>query len=313
MVLCTIREMKQLDQLRQKLNLESECFQPGEEGKIHFVVGYCQGLFNPETNSPKEHTEHVTRFLQDLHAPLPQSHELFIGLKPERMFIKEYIKEAISPLAKDGRVPVIITQYDPAKDLDAITEIFNTTYLPIEDRHTILVRVQLGSEHSIQPTAKIIHSLYNESVQSEKMPRYWPLIQADRFSSKDWKTFQSAIGKEISPYVTIAATPFTTQEILKQIKDNVGVYQFFIGRAKGVHNDGEIELNERTCVGRENNVGKYNVLEYAHSLKENGLEAQVGIVCGQSQGWEQRENIERVKNYIPLLKQAGKILWQREI
>ena len=315
MAVCTLQEIKQLDSLRKKLGLEAVCNKPGEEGKTHYVVGYCQGLFNQDqrlSDNPAVHTMRVRYLLEALNAPMPSSHELFVGLKPRKMSLGRYINQAMSPLSENGRVPVIITQYDPAKDRKRLDAVFSNTPL-IGKENTKLVRMQLGSEASIKPTAEIIRSLYDQSVAARVMPNYWPLIQADGFKDEQWNALKAAVGSDIWEHVTVAATPFTAAQISDVVRDNVAVYQFFIGAPNGVHADGTVELNSKACVGNGLTQGNYNVFDYAHKLGEQGLEAQVGIVCGQSIHYPQYENVGRVEKYLPLLRGAAKILWDREI
>lgn len=311
MALCNTQEIKQLEDMRLAIGAPEVCLNPGDDGKVHYLLGYCQGLFNQEGGSPPEHTNLVTRLLERVRAPMPKSHELFIGLKKRDVSIKEYLIAAAQPLLKDGRVPVIITMYDPATDMEKINELFSTPS-PAAANHTILVRIGLGSRASFAPIAALMQQLHREAVRTGIMPQYWPLIQAD-FGVTEWQAFRAAVGEEVWKHVTIAATPFMPLETLKGLASNIAVYQFFVGRADDVKENGDVTVPRIACVGRAGSPRTYNVMAYAQSLVAFGLSAQVGIVCGQSQGWSQEENVERVRRYLPLLEQAVKTLWAREI
>jgi len=313
MGICTLQEIKQIDRLRDRIKAPVVCADDGTDGKIHYIIGYCQGLFNQDKNTPEEHTNVLCDNFKNLKAPMPTSHELFIDLKPEYMTISEYVKRASAPLKDDGRVPIIITMYDAAHNMPEINEILSTES-PFSDKHTILFRIQLGSKNSINATASLVKELYKASLESKKIPTYWPLIQADNFPMTEWQDFRSTVGEEIWPYITIATSPFMNKNTLESLVENIAVIQLFVGEADKIKDDGTITVPIKSCVGSGNYEVKYNAIDYAESLNNtSGLNAVIGIVCGQSQNWTQEENFKRLEKYLPFLKKTIQIVWKREM
>jgi hypothetical protein len=315
MGLQTTKEIEQIDRLRIDLGLPPpcSCMELDAHDRNHYLLGYCQGLFNVEGDSPSSHTTNVSRLLTEAEAPMPNSHELFIGLKPEQLSISRYLSQAMMPLRENGRVPIIITHYDPSTDLDAIHEIISAKS-SMDNSDTIFVRVQLQSPASIAATAALLQKMYQSSVDNQSLPDYWPLIQANNFSIADWEFLRKSVGEKLWRYVAIAATPFMSKDVLQLVADNIAVVQFFVGEANGISADGVIAVPSQSCVGGPEKLKQYNLHEYIKNLRATrGMNAVVGIICGQSQGWSQEENIARVKKYVYALKSVVGILWGDQV
>lgn len=314
-MVCRIADNHQLEQLQKELgiapqchSLRTDCIRALARPQGNYVMGgpgaamgYCQGLFNKE-GTPEEHTRKVREYLKSINAPHPESHELIYRGEKN---VADYIEKAIAPLRGTGRVPILITDLDPAKDMGSIEEIL-ATKPAVHAGESILVRLGLNSNDSIGPTVKIINSLLDKSRSECKMPTWWPLLQAPA-NSIDWNELKSKLG-DAWKYTNIAVTPFSDESVYQHAKQ-ITVAQFLVGKSEGITPEGNVTMPYEMCVGSSLGNKTYNIFDYAAQLKAHNLRP-ISIICGPSQGWTLEQNLERVQKYIPLFKEATRTLWK---
>jgi hypothetical protein len=315
---CRIAENKPLKKLASDLDLQhmchslrGDCIQSLERaqgeavmGSPGAVLGYCQGLF-VNSDKPEKHTSNLIKWLEDINAPHPKSHEL-LWTNRNSESATEYIDKAMQPLIGTGRVPVIITSYDTATDRDAINEILSAD-AKIYEGETALVRVYLGSAHSKKMSAISLERMTKEVEEKRSIPKFWTLMQGD-FPAKDWDKLRQSSGKYWQ-YANVAATPFTSDEVLENLRDNITVAQFLVSSKKGIHADGTIEVSKEACIGQEVTTRTYNIYEYAQRLSKNGI-LPTSIICGPSNPeWSIGYNKDRLETYLSHYKAATKDLW----
>ena len=232
--------------------------------------------------------------LEKVDANWTKSHELFWGYRQDEP-VETYLEQAIAPLLDAGRIPVLITNLDPAKDNDEIEKIFRSKPKGVNEE-TILVRLAFNSEKSIYPIAKLIKKLIKDSQKTKEMPRWWPLIQAE-FDLRTWRKLKKTLGKAWK-YSNIAMTPFMNEKIVKELKDQITVAQFFLGKANGIKQNGDIRLDLYTCTGLRGNIRKYNIFSYAKKIKITDSDPTC-IICSPSDPrWSVQKNQRRLKKMI---------------
>ncbi len=235
-----------------------------------------------------------------------KSHELFWGYKQPDESAEEYIQKAVKPLLDSGRVPILITDLDPATDMKTIQEIIQSDpkVLPGE---TILLRLALKSVKSIKPAVSILKKLFAGAKAKKQMPRWWPLLQAE-FDIKCWKMLKKELGS-LWKYTNIAMTPFMTTEVILEVKDQITVAQFFLGEEKEICANGDMIVNLKTCAGLSAEKMAYNLFDYAKEIKNNQL-SPTCIICSPSKSsWSIQKNQKRLKKYIRVFENASETLW----
>src|SRR3989338_2249674 len=145
------------------------------------------------SKGPQEHTLNLIKQLEEINAPWHRSHELYWNYR-EHEPVEDYIQEAIKPLLGSGRVPILITSLDPAKDKNIIEQIL-ATMPAVMPGETILVRLSLNSSDSIRPAVEIIQSILKNCKKNKSMPVWWPLLQGD-LKIDQWKELQAMLGKD---------------------------------------------------------------------------------------------------------------------
>lgn len=239
-----------------------------------------------------------------------KSHELFWGYRQNEQ-IEEYIQRAIAPLLDSGRVPVLITNLDPATDIKEIREIFNTKPLVIPGE-TILVRLALNSVHSIQPIADLMNEIVENARKTKQMPTWWPLIQAE-FDLATWKKLKKALGENWN-YTNIAMHPFMDKNTIRELKPQITVAQFFIGAADDIHESGTVAVDLKNCAGqRSPNKKTFNIFQYTKQIKSSGLNPTC-IICGPSlPHWTVGDNKNRLNKYMAVFVKAADSLWSSKV
>jgi hypothetical protein len=257
------------------------------------------------SRTAKQHTENLINQLQEIHAPWHLSHELYWNYR-ENEPVKEYIEEATKPLLGTGRVPILITSLDPAKDREIIKEILKTTPSVVPGE-TILIRWSLNSSDSIKPAAEMIKSILKNCRDHKVMPIWWPLLQGD-LNINQWKELQELLGEDWQ-YVNLAVNPFTNPELLNIFPSQITVAQFVLGSAEGIDESGKIRISSKVDLGNMPQERIYDIEEYAQRIQDSGL-MPMSIICGPSlEEWSDDYNKERLQKFIPLFTKSTKFLW----
>ncbi len=319
---CSIAVNIPLQRLRKHLGLPEQCHSSirserclhglpsggvGANGIIGAAFGYCQGLVNRSTEGPAEHTNLVTKTLEEIHAPWNRSHELFWGYKPETMSATEFIELAIRPLEKDGRVPVLITGLDPSEDRAEIETIFNAKP-KLAEGETMLVRLILSNEKSINAVVELIRKIIQNSEVKSKMPQLWPLLQG-HLTIVQWNQLKTTLGN-FWKYVNVAINPFTPPEIITEIERQVTVAQIVVGNEFGITDD-VINIIPGNDVSNSLKDKKYSLKDYFTTLLSLDTTPTL-IVCGPSKPeWKPDENKRQLSKLLMLVKKyVNEILWK---
>lgn len=271
------------------------------------AVGYCQGLLNKrEGDTPEDHTVYFTEQLKSLGAPFYESHELLITQKPRDMSVEEFVRSAAKPLLVEGRVPILITDYDTKADYSKIREIFDSPS-PVKRGESILVRMVVDSEDSVDLAARLINETVQVVKSEQKVPSWWPLLQSGRnFGVEEWNKLHDRVGSNWD-YVTLAVHPFST-DMLDDYKQNVIVAQWLVGRPKRTYPNGDVNLHTTNCMVSNGN-SQYNIYEFGRQLRESGLNP-TSILCGGSlPSWTEEENRKRLELYLPHFQDTVKSIW----
>ena len=185
---CRIADNKPLAQLSRELAIPPRChgkrreciqgFQThGDEfvmGAAGAAIGYCQALF-ANAGDARQHTEKVQRLLREIEAPWCESHELQWAYRLNAT-ATDFVSSACAPLLGCGRVPILITALDPARQAEELEAILATSPA-VPDSESILVRVVLNSTESAKAMAAILRTLLSNARAERRMPRWWPLLQ----------------------------------------------------------------------------------------------------------------------------------------
>ena len=164
---CKLAENQPLTSLRKELDvapqchsLREHCIQSRERqfgeytmGIPGAVIGYCQALFN-RAGGPQTHTEYVTKLLREISAPWARSHELFWGNRRNET-PTDFMQSGMQPLLGTGRVPILISELDPALHSTTIESIVATNP-PVFPGETMLIRVVLSSDESIDSSITLV-------------------------------------------------------------------------------------------------------------------------------------------------------------
>lgn len=319
-MVCKVADNPPLQVLRKHLGLAPQCHSLREHcvqglnrqlgaftmGGSGAAIGYCQAVFN-RVGPPSQHTKTVSEALMRINAPWSKSHELYWGYRDKESAC-EFLNEAITPLAGSGRVPILITGLDPSSDSDAISEILNSSP-PIFPGESILIRIVLKSEHSIEQTAYLIKQLLSRAYETGQMPLWWPLLQAD-FRSDQWRKIKNVLG-EAWQYVNVAVNPFADPDAVNEIFEQITVAQFVVGLSEGISPDGMIQLPpEMKVLGAPENAS-YDIFRYAGEM-QNLPNLPICIILGPSAPiWTHQQNCDRLQKYLSVFKEATEVLWSR--
>lgn len=321
-MVCKIAMHKPLEKLRKIVRAPEQCHSSRPHCQLGYnqdqdrttvlgiqgaAVGYCQGLLNKrEGDTPEDHTIYFIDQLKSLRAPFYESHELLITQKPSDMSVEDYVRSAAKPLLVEGRVPILITDYDTNKDYSKIRNIFDFPS-PIKNGESILVRMVVDSEASIDSAARLINEAVQTVKSEQRVPSWWPLLQSGRnFGVEEWSKLHDRVGSNWD-YVTLAVHPFST-DILDNYKQNVIVAQWLVGRPKGMFPNGDVDLHTTNCM-ISNGSNQYNIYEFGQQLRESGLNP-TSILCGGSlPNWTEEENRQRLRSYLPHFSDSVREIW----
>lgn len=315
---CKVAENIPLSKLRDDLGLPYQCHSLREDcihnytkpsgnytmGIPGAAIGYCQALFNNAGN-PEAHTNLVIDQLTQIDAPWLMSHELFWGYNNNET-ADSFVSGAIKPLLGEGRVPILITSLNPAKDLDEIKDI-TETQPPIFPGETALLRVVIDSDESIDNSIKIMKETLDKSRSNKEMPKWWLLLQGEIEEAK-WIDVKNRMGEDWK-YVNIAVNPFTYNLIPGFCLSQVTVAQVVVGHKSGIYDDGVITISEGMKISGAKEGDTYNIFRYFNELKKLILIPTLIVLGPSLPNWTVDENKERLNKLIPLLKSACNELW----
>lgn len=273
-------------------------------GGLGAALGYCQALFH-QTGTPREHTRKVETLLQSIRAPWSASHELFWGYHGA-LGASDFVYDAAEPLLRRGRIPVIITGLDTARDVDELASLFQAQS-PAFEGESILVRVILRSAASVDAATELVRTLVQTADASGRMPPWWPLLQGD-LPPTEWTRLRDSLG-DLWPFANIAVNPFTSTEAWQVIAEQTTVAQFVVGAADGVSEHGTISLPPGMRVTGASSQPSYLMSDYVAMLRTlDGIPTI--IVLGPSlPSWTDETNVERLQAFMPHLEAACRSLW----
>ena len=307
------RLQRQLGLPRQCHSLRSVCAEGIQRSKVEekgtlaaagAVIGYCQALFN-RGGDAKEHTELVLNSLGSINAPWRNSHELFYGYKCSDS-AGTFVERAFEPLVGQGRVPVLISSLDPARNGSEIAEVLSTKPKIIKGE-TVLLRVVLQDSDSVNAVASTLNGIVREAEARRSMPNWWLLLQGS-LEPAEWKRLSVALGSA-SRYLNIAANPFNVDLVLDAMHDKVTVAQIPIGLSEGLGLDGTVKLAKGMKISGAAPEASYNLFEYMEKLRRLDV-APTLIVLGPSlPEWTNEMNSERIAKLLPVLRKGCEILW----
>jgi hypothetical protein len=317
-MVCSISDNTPLKRLQVELGLPSQCHSirphciQGHEkvtgdyalGLPGTALGYCQALFT-YAGDPSTHTRKVARLLTEIGAPWANSHELFWGHR-QLETPSEYVGKAVEPLLGTGRVPVLITGLDPAKQQDEIRSILNTSPA-VQPGETILVRMVLSDSESLSEAASLIRTLILDSKQKAQMPNWWPLFQGD-LKAEQWAILWDLLDEDWK-YVNIAINPFTSQEVFNLLREQITVAQIPVGLAEGISSDGTIQLAPgMKILGAEDNT-MYSLPGFVEKLNSLFSPPTIIILGPSLPEWSDEMNKARLAKLLPALRKCCDELW----
>ena len=319
-MVCKVADHKPLVSLREELGLTPQCHslrdrcihgymrQTGDYtmGIPGAALGYCQALFN-RAGGPEIHTEEVTRLLSEIDAPWAKSHELYWGNRQDET-PAQFVEEGMRPLWGSGRVPILITELDPAKDMEIINSIV-AAKPAVYPGEVVLIRLALSSQDSISPAVDLVNRLLSESLSTRTMPAWWPLFQSG-MDVAGWGNFKEQLG-DAWKFMNLAVNAFTPSDVFEYVREQVTVAQVPVGLAEGISADGTIQM-AKGMVRLTNAPGEcasYSLPDYMERLTT--LEtAPTLIVLGPSlPEWDEATNQKRIAALLPHLKAGCDKLW----
>lgn len=274
-------------------------------GAAGAALGYCQALFSFE-GTPRANTARLVRLLTEIEAPWAASHELYWG---HRRAVAEavFLEEAVAPLCGSGRVPIVISSLDPARDYAEIERIVSCSP-PIQSGESLLLRLSLSGEQSVDAVVRLIRGLMEQVERKREMPLWWPLLQG-AMQPKHWERLRKLLGGAWE-FVNVAVNPFTTSgDSWPIILDQVTVAQVVVGEAAKTCTDGTIVLPAGMAITGRSSEGRYHLFDYFAAL--GGLrEVPTLILLGPAEPqWTDSENQRRIGAVLELLEPACAELW----
>lgn len=315
---CRLAENEPLLQLREDLGLPKQCHSLREDC-VHgltrlekhqvlaapgAVIGYCQALFN-RVGDPREHTSRFTSLLQSIGAPWPKSHELFWGYRGADQ-PQAYLNGALGPLAGTGRVPIVITGLDPAKDSVELNNLLQTQP-GVMQNEPVLVRIVLGSQESFVATARLIRSLLADCRRDRRMPIWWPLLQST-MPIEQWNWLKVELADEWK-YLNVAVNPFTTDDVFDFVSDRITVAQIVVGHAEGISDDGVITMAPGMKIAGAADGASYRLRDYIARLATLEVVPTLIVLGPSLPEWTDEMNTARLAKLLPHVDSACRSLW----
>ena len=319
-MVCSIADNNPLKKLERELNLPRRCHGKRREcihgfatqdgdfvmGLPGTALGYCQALFN-YAGKPDAHTSKVAQLLKEIKAPWANSHEMFWGHRKAET-PAEFIERGIAPLLGTGRVPILITGLDPGKSRVELEAIMETTPA-VPENETVLVRVVLNDEKSLQEISGVIRVLLARARLTGAMPKWWPLLQG-AIPASSWSGLKNSLGSDWD-FVNVAVNPFTPSDVFEEVESQITVAQIPVGKAEGVHADGGVQLHPDVRILGAAQNARYSMPAFAKQL-EFLSGAPTLIILGPSlPDWSDGDNQERIASLLPLIRSSCDTLWCR--
>ncbi len=315
---CRIADNKPLARLSRELGIaprchgkRRECIQGFESHGDGFVmgaagaaIGYCQALF-ANAGNPRRHTEKVQRLLREIEAPWCESHELQWGYRLNAT-ATDFVSDACAPLLGSGRVPILITALDPARQGDELKAILETAPA-IPNPESILVRVVLNSAESASAMSVILKDLLAKARAQRRMPNWWPLLQG-AMTVADWKSLKGQLGADWD-FVNVAVNPFVAADVFAEVESQITVGQIPVARADGIHSDGQVQLHPSVKILGASGSASYSMSEFAERLSCLPTAPTLIVLGPSQQDWSDGENQQRISALLPLVRQACDRLW----
>lgn len=315
---CKIAENEPLKRLRSDLGLPIQCHSlrencvhklqrpigNGTMGIPGAAIGYCQALFNKESDS-KTNTQKIINNLREINAPWYLSHELFWGDKGEEP-IENFISNSMEPLLGSGRIPILITPLNMGSDIGIVKEILSIEP-KVLDGETTLLRVVLSDKQSLDNTIMIINSQVSNAIANKNMPKWWLLLQGN-LSHELWEYFRKKIGENWK-YCNIAVNPFTVGSLPDFCWEQVTVGQVVVGHKEGIANNGIISLPTKMKISGAKECDSYNLFDYFTRLSKLNTSPTLIILGPSLDEWTNEYNKERLQKLVPLLIEALPLLW----
>ena len=316
--MCKIGMNKTLAKLLQLLGIPARCHGRRREcirrlqenaddlvmGAAGAAIGYCQALF-ANAGDPHKHTRKVQRLLREIQAPWCDSHELQWGYRLASN-AANYVSGACAPLLGIGRVPILITSLDPARDHRELHSILATSP-SVPETESILVRIVLNDANSVRAVCKILKALLAEARDKRQMPKWWPLIQGT-ISATEWRALRETMGTEWE-YVNVAVNPFTPDDVFEEVANQITVAQIPVGRADGVHSDSAVQLCPDVKILGSSANGVYFLTDFADKLRRLPVVPTLIVLGPSQQDWSDKDNQARIAALLPLVRQTCDRLW----
>ena len=290
-----------------------ECIQGLETHGDDFVmgaagaaIGYCQALF-ANAGDPRRHPEKVQRLLREIAAPWCESHELQWGYHLNAT-ATEFVSGACAPLLGSGRVPILITALDPARQGNELKAILETAPA-VPNSESILVRVVLNSTESARAMYVILKDLLAKARTQQRMPNWWPLLQGT-MPVANWKSLKNQLGEDWD-YVNVAVNPFVSPELFDEVKSQITVAQIPVAKAAGIHADGHVELHPSVKILGASEDAAYSMSEFAERLSRLPTAPTLIVLGPSQQDWSDVENQQRISTLLPLVRHACDRLWDK--
>ena len=283
--------------------------EPGMLGMPGAVFGTCQAVL-PFTGDPLTHTEKVARVLEEAGMPFSGSHELFSGyLERWEAGIPEALNRASRPLGADGRVPIVITGWDPGESSgrERIRALTSATPARMAPNGTVLCRVLLNNGASVDQAVALSQEWLRLARTRRALPPWWLVIQPGAgLPAGELARYRALMGDDWR-FVTAAANPFTSPEAIEELWGQIAVIQLPIGPAGGISQDGTVRLGPVKVAG-SGDSGQCNVLEFTDRFRDHPS-VPVMIALGPSPSWEEQEDRNRLSAFAPLARKACEALW----
>jgi len=317
-MVCRIADNPALERLRADIGAERLCHsqrvdcihrlprsdEQGYYGIAGAFMGYCQALFSPPSLLA-ENTIRIMSMLESEGLPWARSHELFYGHKGA-LPIEDYVRQAAAPLRHLGRVPILITGLNPARDATALDEIFEATPQLISGE-TILVRIIVEDRPSFDALEILVRGLVENAFASGKMPRWWPLVQSGSEAS-EWSDFRRRIGA-LWKYMNVAVSPFSPGDQWDIISDQIMVAQFVVPHEQDIASDGNVRLSDGMRISGATENASYNIRELVN--RAGSLSTwPTSIFLGPTlPGWSDYENLRRVAKAVRIFTDEIQNQW----
>lgn len=267
-------------------------------------MGYCQALFHHD-GLHEEHTRRMAELLEKAGLPWSRSHELFLGHRGD-LGVREFVENASRPLTDLGRVPILITGID-ACDIDNVAEIFASP-IDVVEGETVLVRLTVENTNSAKEAARLIRSIISEARSEDRMPRWWPLLQASSDKSA-WQWLIQDLG-DLWKYVNVAINPFTDSQVLELVREQVMVSQIVIPGLDCIEEDGHVRISEEMKIYGARTGDSYNIRDSVRQLSDFRTWPTCIFLGPAHKSWSDEENLERVKIAVQAFMAEAKSIWQ---